>query len=253
MSEAGMITKIWGPSMWTTLHTITFAYPLCPTDADKKNYKEFFTVLGNVLPCKLCQTSYNVFIKEGVTLLDDHVMESRDNLTKWLYYVHNAVNKKLDVDYGVTYEDIVNKYGSFRAKCNKDSCAVNTRSESYKVASNKDCPIVPYEIAKQFIEYALMRGLSDVVRLVDMYRGSKCGDKLWIVRNKECCDIIKNMRENDIGSVEIDGEWCGLPTIDETKLIMRLSSNLGRNDLAKMTRLLPKRSGEYKKIYKLVK
>ena len=40
-SGDGMMTAIWGPSMWHFLHTMSFNYPIKPTDDDKKNYKEF--------------------------------------------------------------------------------------------------------------------------------------------------------------------------------------------------------------------
>ena len=35
-SGDGMITSIWGPSMWHYLHTISFNYPVNPTIIDKK-------------------------------------------------------------------------------------------------------------------------------------------------------------------------------------------------------------------------
>ena len=41
-SGEGMLTSVWGPSMWHTLHTISFNYPVNPTEEDKKNYKIFF-------------------------------------------------------------------------------------------------------------------------------------------------------------------------------------------------------------------
>ena len=41
MSGDGMMTSIWGPAMWHALHTISFDYPVHPTNEEKKNYKEF--------------------------------------------------------------------------------------------------------------------------------------------------------------------------------------------------------------------
>ena len=34
-SGEGMLTSVWGPSMWHILHTISFNYPLKPTHQDK--------------------------------------------------------------------------------------------------------------------------------------------------------------------------------------------------------------------------
>ena len=57
-SNDGMMTSIWGPTLWHSLHTISFNYPTHPTDSDKKHYKDFMSSLVNVLPCKYCRNSY---------------------------------------------------------------------------------------------------------------------------------------------------------------------------------------------------
>ena len=54
MSGDGMLTSIWGPSLWHYLHTMSFNYPVNPTAADKNNYKKFILGLRNVLPCGHC-------------------------------------------------------------------------------------------------------------------------------------------------------------------------------------------------------
>jgi len=46
--------KTWGPYGWKFMHMVALAYPNSPTNEDKENYKTFFTILGNVLPCQLC-------------------------------------------------------------------------------------------------------------------------------------------------------------------------------------------------------
>ena len=38
-SGDGMLTSVWGPSLWHYLHTMSFNYPVKPTNQDKKNYK----------------------------------------------------------------------------------------------------------------------------------------------------------------------------------------------------------------------
>ena len=48
----GLITKIWGPGLWSALHCITFGYPVNPTEKHKQDYKRFFTIVGDILPCK---------------------------------------------------------------------------------------------------------------------------------------------------------------------------------------------------------
>ena len=54
-SGDGMLTSVWGPSMWHYLHTMSFNYPVHPTSQEKKHYYSFMKSLVNVLPCKYCR------------------------------------------------------------------------------------------------------------------------------------------------------------------------------------------------------
>ena len=49
-SDSGMLTTVWGPSLWHSLHTMSFNYPVNPTNKEKKNYKKFILSLKHVLP-----------------------------------------------------------------------------------------------------------------------------------------------------------------------------------------------------------
>ena len=51
-SGDGMMTSVWGPPLWHSLHTISFNYPVEPTEKQKKDYMAFFKGLKNILPCK---------------------------------------------------------------------------------------------------------------------------------------------------------------------------------------------------------
>ena len=43
-SGDGMLTSIWGPPLWHTLHTISFNYPVKPTKNDINNYYNFLKI-----------------------------------------------------------------------------------------------------------------------------------------------------------------------------------------------------------------
>jgi len=266
----GLITKIWGPPAWEFLHSITFGYPINPTPEQKEAYKDFFIRVGDILPCKYCRESYKKFISKGNTKLTDKVLENRESLTNWFYLIHEQVNQKLGVSYGVTYEDICDKYESYRAKCSKKKVKkekgcitpLDEKAESYKNAYNKNCPLIPFNISKQFKYYAKLRGLGkeefyylekikdkeDLTKLMD----DKCCS-MWCKRNKECNEIIKDMRLFGKDSLEKEGRWEGLPTIDELKLILRFSSNLTSEVLTNLVLKLPSRNPGIKKIYRLVR
>lgn len=115
-SNNGLVTKIWGPPSWKFLHCVTYGYPVEPTPEQKKDYKQYFELIAKILPCGACRDSYNKFIHEGDTKLNDTVMNNRNSLTKWFYKLHQKVNKKLNIDYGSTYKNVTQRYEGYRAK-----------------------------------------------------------------------------------------------------------------------------------------
>jgi len=86
---------IWGPFMWTAIHSITYGYPENPTREQKEDYKQFFTLLGKVLPCCTCRNHYENHLHEQDLQINDKVFENRKNLSNWGYNLHNCVNISL--------------------------------------------------------------------------------------------------------------------------------------------------------------
>lgn len=122
----GLLPHMWGPPTWNSLHAITFGYPDNPSKEDMINYRTYFTMVAYVLPCKSCRESYADFIRNGDTQINDDIFKNRKSLTLWLYKLHNAVNKKLNVSYNLTYEKFVDTYELYRTKC----------------TSNRECNII---------------------------------------------------------------------------------------------------------------
>ena len=54
-SNDGMLTGVWGPSLWHYLHVISFNYPISPTKLQKNKYKQLLLNLQYTLPCKHCR------------------------------------------------------------------------------------------------------------------------------------------------------------------------------------------------------
>ena len=118
-SKNGMQTRVWGPAGWIFLHCIAQNYPQEPTRQQRDDYREFFRIVGMVLPCRYCRESYQLFINEPGTVLDDKVMRNRTTFTKWLYDIHNKINKKLGIKSCISFRQVTEKYESFRSKCTK--------------------------------------------------------------------------------------------------------------------------------------
>ena len=82
-----MNQNIWGPHMWFALHSISFTYPLHPTELDKKRYGKFIDLLQYVIPCSVCRKNFRRNLKEFPPNLN-----SRKAFVYWLIDIHNEVN-----------------------------------------------------------------------------------------------------------------------------------------------------------------
>jgi hypothetical protein len=123
MSGDGMMTSIWGPAMWHSLHTISFDYPVNPTSEEKKHYKEFIQNLKYVLPCKYCRINLTNNLK--IHPIRDCDMKNRETFSRYVYNLHEVINKMLGKRSGLSYCDVRERYEHFRSRC--------TQSESKKL------------------------------------------------------------------------------------------------------------------------
>ena len=114
-SNNGMITSIWGPGMWHFLHTISFNYPNKPTKEDKAHYKQYIDSLQHVLPCKYCRENYGNNLKNAGYKAG--VFKNRDTFSRFVYRLHNEVNKQLDKPTCLTYEEVRDRYENYRSRC----------------------------------------------------------------------------------------------------------------------------------------
>ena len=181
-SKNGMQTRVWGPAGWIFLHSIAQNYPQEPTIEQKEHYRSFFRLVGTVLPCRYCRESYQQFINEPDTRLDDNVMRDRTTFTKWLYDIHNKVNKKLDVQEQISFKEVTDKYESFRSKCTKSAPvhlekAVHGCTNPSKNGSlRKKCEIKIVDVDENGNRVASF-GKSKPIKLVSIKRSTKSGKK----------------------------------------------------------------------------
>lgn len=83
--------KVWGKHGWVFLHLVSLSYPEKPSNKEKKNFKQFFELLQDILPCEVCQDNYKDHLNKYP--LSDNVFQSKENLVNWLIDIHNCVNK----------------------------------------------------------------------------------------------------------------------------------------------------------------
>jgi hypothetical protein len=117
-SGDGMLTTVWGPSMWHFLHTMSFNYPINPTTDDKKHYREFMLSLQYILPCKYCRQNLTKNYKAFPLRSSD--MANRDSFSRYVYKLHEMVNKLLKKKSGLSYCDVRERYEHFRSRCTNE-------------------------------------------------------------------------------------------------------------------------------------
>ena len=114
----GFLTTVWGPLLWHSLHTISFNYPLNPTQEDKKHYRDFIICLQYVLPCKYCRMNLTKNFKEMPLTME--CMKDRESFSRYIYNLHEFINKILGKKSGLSYYDVRERYEHFRARCTQD-------------------------------------------------------------------------------------------------------------------------------------
>jgi len=122
VSSDGMLTTVWGPSIWHYLHTMSFNYPVKPSSDDKKHYYDFMINLKNVLPCKYCRENLKKNYKEFPLTRKD--MENRESFSRYVYNLHELINKMLNKKSNLSYCDVRERYEHFRARCTEEKRAV---------------------------------------------------------------------------------------------------------------------------------
>jgi hypothetical protein len=101
-----MNQNIWGSHLWFSLHTISLNYPLKPNKIDKRDYKNFFINLQEVIPCSVCKTNYKRHLNEHPI---DNYLHNRKAIVYWVIDMHNMVNVEIGKKV-YSYDKVIKKY-----------------------------------------------------------------------------------------------------------------------------------------------
>jgi hypothetical protein len=84
---------IWGPHFWFVLHTMAMTYPHHPNDVTKKKYYDFVQNLPLFLPVESIGNNFSKLLDQYpvTAYLDD-----RDSFIRWMHFIHNKINQKLE-------------------------------------------------------------------------------------------------------------------------------------------------------------
>ena len=134
-SGDGFLTTVWGPGQWFVLHTISFNYPVKPTEEQKKQYRNYVLSLQNVLPCGACRKNLKTNLKHLPLKMSD--MKSRDTFSRYIYELHELVNKMLKKKSKLSYCDVRERYEHFRSRCVDDKPKVFCKLVKYSKTNTR--------------------------------------------------------------------------------------------------------------------
>jgi hypothetical protein len=132
-----MNTQFWGPSGWRFLHTMANIYPVKPNMTDKLMMRDFMGLIADILPCKYCRINLtNNFKKKPLQMCH---MASRETFSRYIYELHETVNKMLKKKSNLSYCDVRERYEHFRSRCTEEKPKIFTfKSSKAKTKSKKE-------------------------------------------------------------------------------------------------------------------
>ena len=139
-SGDGMLVSVWGPSVWHSLHTMSFNYPIKPTLEEKKHYRDFILSLQHVLPCKYCRMNLKTNFKQLPLTMGK--MKNRETFSRYIYDLHELINKMLHKKSNLSYCDVRERYEHFRSRCTEEKPRLFTYKKldrSLKHKKEKGC------------------------------------------------------------------------------------------------------------------
>jgi hypothetical protein len=137
----------WGSHIWQTIFCIVAVYPDRPSSSEIEAIKNFLGSLKMLLPCQSCKKSYSEYILEPDTNINDiSNFSSRERLIKFIYNLRLKVNRKLEQDYGITFNYFKKKLDSMICK------ESNNNIDSY-IFNMIEIPCIPKELEEKVILY----------------------------------------------------------------------------------------------------
>ena len=106
-------SEIWGPHYWFVLHTITLTYPKNPSETIKKKYYKFIQDLPLFLPDEKISNNFSKLLNKYPV---SPYLDSKEAFIKWVHFIHNIINKKLNKKTINMSEFLIEYYENYKPK-----------------------------------------------------------------------------------------------------------------------------------------
>ena len=104
---------VWGYHYWFFLHTIALTYPQYPNAVSKKKYYDLITNMPMFIPVEDISQYFS-------KLLDLYpvspYLDNRDSFIKWIHFIHNKINEKLEKPKISLSDFYINYYNAYKPK-----------------------------------------------------------------------------------------------------------------------------------------
>jgi hypothetical protein len=104
---------IWGPHFWFFLHTTAMCYPHYPNAVTKKKYYEFVQNIPMFIPVEKMASDFSKLIDEFPVA---PYLDNRESFVKWMWFIHNKINQKLEKPTITINEFYVKYYEEYKNK-----------------------------------------------------------------------------------------------------------------------------------------
>jgi len=102
---------VWGKWYWGFLHTISITYPNYPNAITKKKYYELINNFPLFIPCQKISTDFSKLISNYPV---SPYLDNRDSFIKWVHFIHNKINEKLEKPIIPLNQFYINYYDKYK-------------------------------------------------------------------------------------------------------------------------------------------
>ena len=117
MPESVVGIEIWGPSLWSAMHSLAFSYPqICGDDCKERvAIFKFLESLKVLIPCEQCKSHYAEWFEENIGSSSSSVLDGKSELSTAIVNFHNSVNRRIKKK-EIPYEKVKAKYVTSASK-----------------------------------------------------------------------------------------------------------------------------------------
>lgn len=94
MSYVEIMTSVWGPLGWMTLHSVSMLYPEKPTTSEKALLTSWLDLFRDTITCVHCKGHFTTML-QNYRMRFPNMLNSRQDFAMFVFRAHNVVNARL--------------------------------------------------------------------------------------------------------------------------------------------------------------